>query len=144
MIETGFIPTNSLELFNYEAIGFHQARVQTLNTLPPKWKNFEMDSYKFTFILQPFPSRVCKMICLKTYSSLIVNLIIDSVDKFSMQINVNKYVPSENCKNIALKFRNLKDIAMDLKNYISIPAKNSILRAENCVYLSIEVIEFRF
>lgn len=128
MLETGFVPKNIDS--NIVCIDFHKQRLLSFNKLPTGWKMADTQSYGIDFVLQPFPEKVCKMLCVCLHRNINVNIIIDSGLCCVFEVRVPRYVVSEEAEYIPLKFRNLRELSMDFKNNISNIAKSAILRSE--------------
>lgn len=91
-VECGFIMLGTEPEPGDDSCQFNVKRVRKLTCLPPGWKDSE-GIYRLSFILQPFPDEICKLVCIPISDKLITNMILTGSfsESFSMVVETTDF-----------------------------------------------------
>lgn len=130
-VECGFIALGAESEPGDSSCQFNVRRVRMLSCLPAGWKDNE-GIYRLSFILQPFPNEICKLVCIPVNDKLIANMILTGSlnEAYSMVVDTTDFFG--NISNSSPQLMKLKTLSKKYKDELPWRVRSSILNMK-CV-----------
>lgn len=135
-VECGFVVLGTKPEPEDNICQFNVKRVRTPSCLPPGWKDAE-GIYRLSFILQPFPNEICKLVCIPISNKLITNMILTGslLESYSMIIETTDFFGK--ITNSPPQLKKLKTLSKTYKDELPWRVRSSILNMKGVVNGSI-------
>lgn len=135
-IECGFIVLGAEPQPGDESCQFNVKRIRSLSCLPTGWKDSE-GIYRLSFILQPFPTEICKLVCIPVNDKLITNMVLSGSFTESYSIIVETTDFFGKITNSSPQLKKLKTLSKIYKDELSWRMRSYILNMKGVVNGSI-------
>lgn len=137
-LEVGFVSETVLkEQQNnpyFWGYSFHNQLVRDLSQFPNEFLSSDESFYKFRLRLFNSPETQCLLICLQTGEGFCITMTPENSTGKSYYLSIPRYVLSIKVKNIAARFRNLKELSFLLKEHIYAPIRNELMHESGGMY----------
>lgn len=131
-IECGFVVLGAEPEPGDGSCQFNMKRVRKPGCLPAEWKDSE-GIYRLSFILQPFPEEICKLICIPVGDKLITNMILTGSfsESYSMIVEITDFFGK--ITNSCPQLNKLKILSKMYKDKLAWRVRSSILNMKGVV-----------